>query len=230
MWAPVPFTVPTVVAVMCLWFFSWVGLGRCVVRLARVARLDTSDPLAASALALAADCAALTLCLCVVCLVKARFRLPPPWFSLLPARLGWRAARDAALSVLLFYPIGELIETCAWAAQELAVEPLGTGGGPAAHACYGLLVVVVTPVWEELLFRGFLLPALTRAMPTVAAVVVSALVFAVAHMSAVRALPLALLGAMLGTLCVRHGGGLAMPIAMHALWNLYGCATQRRFE
>ena len=77
---------------------------------------------------------------------------------------------------------------------------------------------MLAPAAEELIFRGFLLAALTRFMSPVNAAFVSAGAFACAHLSA-RDLPqLWALGIVLGLTYVRTKN-LATPIAIHAVWN-----------
>jgi membrane protease YdiL (CAAX protease family) len=71
-------------------------------------------------------------------------------------------------------------------------------------------------------FRGFLLPSLCRYLPAHGAVVFSALIFAVAHLSP-WSLGLLPLGLLLGGVYVRTRS-LAAPIALHMLWNLHTLA------
>ena len=83
---------------------------------------------------------------------------------------------------------------------------------------------VLAPVIEELLFRGLLLRALLRRMSPEAAVFVSALAFALAHLAgdphALPAFPaLAALGVVLGVVALRTGS-LSRPILIHAGFNL----------
>ena len=52
-----------------------------------------------------------------------------------------------------------------------------------SNGIYFVVVTVCAPIWEEAIFRGFLLPSLTRYMPVNAAVLVSALGFAGADAS-----------------------------------------------
>ncbi len=89
-----------------------------------------------------------------------------------------------------------------------------------SNAIYFVVVTVCAPVWEEAIFRGFLLPSLTRYMPLTAAIVVSALSFAGAHFSMQRFLPLVLLGTIFGTLLVRTRN-LLPCVLLHSLWNAY---------
>jgi membrane protease YdiL (CAAX protease family) len=83
-----------------------------------------------------------------------------------------------------------------------------------------LLVVtaVLAPILEETVFRGFLLPSLTRWVPTPVAVVLSALAFATAHLSARDFPQLFAFGLVLGT-CYTRSRNLATPMLMHGAWN-----------
>ena len=89
------------------------------------------------------------------------------------------------------------------------------------------LVIAVTPaVCEELLFRGLIFSGLRRlgAWP---AVLVSALLFGLAHASIYRLLPTLVLGVVLGVLRWRSGS-VVPGIVMHAVNNgLIGTLTQR---
>ena len=89
-----------------------------------------------------------------------------------------------------------------------------------SKAVYFVVVTVCAPVWEETIFRGFLLPSLTKYMPAMAAVAVSALGFAGAHFSMQRFLPIMLLGMILGTLYARTRN-LLPCVLLHSLWNAY---------
>ncbi|GJP38436.1 hypothetical protein CLOM_g22873, partial [Closterium sp. NIES-68] len=89
---------------------------------------------------------------------------------------------------------------------------------PIATLLYAIAVAVCAPVWEEVVFRGFLLPSLTRYFPLWASVVVSAMVFALAHFSLQRMLPLFFLGLVIGVVFVRSRNLLA-SILLHSLWN-----------
>ena len=77
---------------------------------------------------------------------------------------------------------------------------------------------VAAPVFEELIFRGFLLPSLTRYLPVWGAIVASSLVFAFAHLSVSEVLPLTVLGIVLGSVYARSRN-LLSSILLHSLWN-----------
>jgi membrane protease YdiL (CAAX protease family) len=77
---------------------------------------------------------------------------------------------------------------------------------------------IAAPLFEELLFRGFLLPSLTRYLPVWASILTSSLLFAAAHLSLSEILPLTALGIVLGVVYTRSRNLLA-PMLLHSLWN-----------
>ncbi len=78
--------------------------------------------------------------------------------------------------------------------------------------------VILAPLFEELIFRGALLPVLAKSLGRSWGVVVSALVFALAHLSVGEFAPLAVLG--LGLALLRLSSGRLFPcVLMHSLWN-----------
>jgi uncharacterized protein len=81
-----------------------------------------------------------------------------------------------------------------------------------------LTAAVAAPLFEEFLFRGFLLPSLTRYVPTWGAIGISGLLFGVAHLSLSEIIPLTTLGIVLGIVYVRTRNLLA-PMLLHSLWN-----------
>lgn len=89
---------------------------------------------------------------------------------------------------------------------------------PVAISCFFLTASVAAPLFEETLFRGFLLPSLTRYMPTWGAIALSSLLFALAHLSLSEILPLMALGAILGAVYTRSRN-LLSSILLHGLWN-----------
>lgn len=77
---------------------------------------------------------------------------------------------------------------------------------------------VAAPIFEETLFRGFLLPSLTRYLPAWGAIGLSSLIFAIAHLSLSEVLPLTILGAVLGFVYTRSRN-LLSSMLLHSLWN-----------
>ncbi|MEO0855144.1 MAG: CPBP family intramembrane glutamic endopeptidase, partial [Cyanobacteria bacterium J06648_11] len=86
------------------------------------------------------------------------------------------------------------------------------------QAIYLAVVSVMAPIFEETLFRGFLLPSLTKVMPVWGAIALSALLFATAHLNLSDMLPLTVLGMLLGYIYTRTRN-LVAPMVLHGLWN-----------
>jgi uncharacterized protein len=80
------------------------------------------------------------------------------------------------------------------------------------------MVAVLAPLFEESLFRGFLLTSLVRHLSSWQAIAISGFVFALAHLNLADLLPLTVLGMMLGFVYLRSQNLLASML-LHGLWN-----------
>ncbi|KAI9174875.1 hypothetical protein LWI28_024004 [Acer negundo] len=89
---------------------------------------------------------------------------------------------------------------------------------PVAMALYAVVVSICAPIWEEIVFRGFLLPSLTKYMPVWCAILVSSVAFALAHFNVQRMLPLIFLGVVMGLVFARSRN-LLPSMLLHSLWN-----------
>jgi membrane protease YdiL (CAAX protease family) len=77
---------------------------------------------------------------------------------------------------------------------------------------------ISAPWWEEILYRGFMLPAMCLHLPYWPSVWLSGILFSIHHVSATGAIPLMVLGwtwAALYTKCKN----LTVTILIHAMWN-----------
>ena len=84
-----------------------------------------------------------------------------------------------------------------------------------------LLFITTTflaPLFEELIFRGVLLPILSREFGIILGIAVSAFIFALAHLSISEIPPLFILGIGLGITRL-ISGRLVSSVIMHSLWN-----------
>ncbi|KAL4363117.1 hypothetical protein GQ457_04G037590 [Hibiscus cannabinus] len=99
-----------------------------------------------------------------------------------------------------------------------SVEQTILARDPVAMALYAIVVSVCAPVWEEIVFRGFLLPSLTKYMPVWCAILVSSVAFALAHFNVQRMLPLIFLGMVMGVIFARSRN-LLPSMLLHSLWN-----------
>jgi len=130
----------------------------------------------------------------------------------------------AAGLVLMVLPA---VSLCGWLIDRFWPDPGGSNPmlelvlsspDPRALACFALTAIVLAPLFEEALFRGVLLPVVGRRWGSGAAVLISAAVFALAHLSLSELVPLFVLGIGLGWLRWRSGR-LGASVLMHALWN-----------
>jgi len=143
-------------------------------------------------------------------------------------RFRWRpltaGLRPALRGLLMVLPLVSLV---GWLQGQLWADPGGSNPlldlvlrsqDPLALACFALTAVVLAPLFEETIFRGVLLPVAARELGAGWGVLLSAAVFAVAHLSLGEFPPLFMLGLGLGWLRW-SGGRLGSCVLMHALWN-----------
>jgi membrane protease YdiL (CAAX protease family) len=79
-------------------------------------------------------------------------------------------------------------------------------------------LAIAAPFFEEYLFRGFLLPSLTKFLPVWGAIAVSGFCFAVAHLNVADIIPLSVLGIVMGFIYWRSKN-LLSSMLLHCLWN-----------
>ncbi|MDC3111791.1 CPBP family intramembrane metalloprotease [Prochlorococcus sp. AH-716-L04] len=77
---------------------------------------------------------------------------------------------------------------------------------------------LLAPIFEEIIFRGILLPTLSRNFGVISGIIVSAFIFALAHLSLGEMPPLFVLGIGLGITRIASGS-LFSSVIMHSLWN-----------
>lgn len=132
--------------------------------------------------------------------------------------------RRALAQVLMVLP---LVALTGWLQERLVGDPGGsnpllelvlTSANPLALLCFAVTALVLAPLFEETLFRGVLLPVLAQRWGGLWAVLISALVFSVAHLSIGELPPLFVLGLGLGWLRLQSGR-LGASVLMHSLWN-----------
>ncbi|XP_020236385.1 uncharacterized protein LOC109815963 [Cajanus cajan] len=92
------------------------------------------------------------------------------------------------------------------------------GSSNLSTACLVGITGVLAPLLEETIFRGFFMTSLTKWVPTPVAVVLSAAVFALAHLTPGEFPQLFVLGAALG-FSYAQTRNLLTPITIHSFWN-----------
>lgn len=153
--------------------------------------------------------------------IKSYFPLPPDWFKFnwisnwLPWGIGGYLVATPIVVVV------SLLNERIWHGQggsNPLLQIVLEGNDSIALMLFFVTAAIAAPLFEEFLFRGFLLPSLTRYVPVWAAIGLSGLLFGVAHLSLSEILPLTSLGIILGTVYVRTRNLLA-PMLLHSLWN-----------
>ena len=126
------------------------------------------------------------------------------YLALIPSMLVWKALLDA-LQFEYEY--------------QLPVLLVQGGGSPIEMSLMALLIVVVAPICEEIVYRGFLFRFLYRRVSLGFAIGISSGIFALMHLNLYSFLPLFILGVGL-CLVYRISGNIVSSITIHVLFNL----------
>lgn len=93
------------------------------------------------------------------------------------------------------------------------------GDGLWVKVLWFFVLGVVAPIWEEVMFRGFLLPSLSRTLSPAMGIFLTSILFSFVHFTKEGFLPLMILGAIFGlSYCVTRN--LFPAIMLHGLWNM----------
>jgi membrane protease YdiL (CAAX protease family) len=101
-------------------------------------------------------------------------------------------------------------------------EYRGLIGNPSALTMYWIMTVVSAPLFEEIIFRGFLMRAWSESrLGSMGAIMLSSLIFAAIHLqyTPVNMAFVFGLGLLLGVMRWRSGS-TTLTIMIHAAWNL----------
>lgn len=159
-------------------------------------------------------------------LCLTRFRpFPSDWFKF---SLKGKWHFDVGLGCFMFPLVNQLSQVNLHLLPHLPSAPVAVSSveqsivarDPVAMVLYAVVVSVCAPIWEEIVFRGFLLPSLTKYMPVWCSVTVSSIAFALAHFNMQRMLPLVFLGMVMGAVFTRSRN-LLPSILLHSLWNAF---------
>lgn len=110
----------------------------------------------------------------------------------------------------------EVFET---AAEGVVSQLINPENNDLAASLVGYIAPCITaPWWEEVLYRGFMLPAMCLFMKFWPSVFLSGVVFSAHHLSTTGAIPLAVLGWTWAAVYAKSGN-LLVTILIHAMWN-----------
>jgi membrane protease YdiL (CAAX protease family) len=153
-----------------------------------------------------------------------RYHCPWRMLGLRPVAWPWLAAVPLIFALLTFsYVLMLRVATAVFGRAANWPQPLTTSVVNATHVPALELIIIVTnvfltPLVEELLFRGVLYQALRRRMPVGSAILISALIFSAMHLSLVLFIPFTLMGIILAAVYERSGS-LIPTILLHACNN-----------
>ncbi|KAF3432905.1 hypothetical protein FNV43_RR24007 [Rhamnella rubrinervis] len=225
----VPWTLKTIVQVMLLWIASFWLVGSWIIPLlAHTAgfRKESLTYRGQALYSLLTDVAEGLTGIVILQHCLARFYpLPSDWFKF---SLKGKWHFDVGLGCLMFPLVNHLSQVNLNLLPLLPSAPVAVSNveqsivarDPVAMVLYAVVVSVCAPIWEEIVFRGFLLPSLTKYMPVWCSVLVSSVAFALAHFNMQRMLPLVFLGMVMGSIFTRSRN-LLPSMLLHSLWNAF---------
>lgn len=225
----VPWTAMTILQVMLLWIASFWLVGSWIIPfLAHKAgfRKETMTHRGQALYGLLGEVTEGLSGIAILHICLARFHpLPSDWFRL---SLEGKWHFDVGLGCLMFPLVNRLSQINENLLPVAPSTPV-TGSSvqqsivardPLAMALYAVFLSVCAPIWEEIFFRGFLLPSLTRYMPVWCSILVSSVAFASAHLNLQTMLPFIFLGMLIGAVFARSRNLLASML-LHSLWNAF---------
>ena len=85
----------------------------------------------------------------------------------------------------------------------------------------GVSLVLIIPIFEEIIFRGAIFGTLKRHMPVIIALIVQGVIFSIMHGNIIQSIYTFPLGVILG-LAFIYGDSILADIMCHMLFNLLG--------
>ena len=140
----------------------------------------------------------------------------------LPRLISWSIIACGAV-IAVEWPLSVLIERIMTAVnlshpEQNSVMLFRQAHGAQQIGLFVLQAVLIAPVIEEVFFRGFLFGFLKNYVPVGWAIVISAGIFALAHVNVGATAQLWVLGLVLA-LAYEHTGSLLLAIGIHSCWN-----------
>ena len=128
------------------------------------------------------------------------------------------------ICLLAAYPLLMLVQAMVYGASggnvapQDVVEFLRSAGSPRDRIAVLVMAIVVAPLAEELIFRGYLYPAGKKYLGSFASALITAALFAVLHGHA-ASIPALFTLAVCLALSYEKTGSLLVPMVMHAVFN-----------
>ncbi len=143
-----------------------------------------------------------------------------------------RIAAWSALLLAAFYPLVDVAMRTQMAIQgtrpeqQPIVEFARGIHSPAEQMAMVLFAVIIAPLTEEFIFRGFLYRSLKARLGLFTAALLTSLLFSVIHLHGPSFLPLAMFGFVL-VMAYERTGSLLAPMLMHTVFNAASLVAMR---
>ncbi len=224
---PSPFIISSTQRVFVSWFFGCLIIGTLLSALASLAP-KSSDYQALALFTQSLAQGAVALWLIVKLGRPADDQLPIS----IPLRLAYgpsvRGALGLAVWTLGGLAIGAVAVASAFAVSlmlgaelpesQAALELFADLSSLSSQVAVAISVTIFAPLFEEILFRGFLYRNLRDVIQPVPAMLATGLLFGIVHLDPAFMFQLSALGAVL-CFVYERSGSLLVPIAIHAVWN-----------
>lgn len=224
---PSPFIVSSTQRVFVSWFFGCLIIGSVLTAIGSlVPGIGDLRALAMMTQSLAQGAVALWL---ITRLGRPADDRLPIW---IPLRLGYgssvRGPAGLALWSVAGLAMGAIAVASAFAVSlmfgaelpqsQAALELFADLDSLGSQVAVAISVTLFAPLFEEILFRGFVYRNLRDLIPPVPAMLVTGLLFGLVHLDLAFMFQLSALGAVL-CFAYERSGSLLVPILIHALWN-----------
>ena len=153
--------------------------------------------------------------------IKSFLPLPDKWFHITLKGKWFAWGLGGYLAAFPLVIVVSLVNQQIWQGRggSNPILPIALAGKDSlAILIFFVTAAIAAPFFEEIFFRGFLLPSLTRYCSTWQAILLSSFLFAVVHLSLSEVIPLMTLGIVLGFVYTRTQNLLASML-LHSLWN-----------
>lgn len=224
----IPWGITKVLQVMFLWLLAYLLVGQVAVPVAlALAGLDR-DELSSrgyAVLHLGLDVSELLVTLLILWRCLKDYR--PLQLGLFPLRFRGVWNYLTVLAACAIFPAVDWLaqQSVGWFPTDADVwttqlEQSFIGGDWVTNVAYFAVVSICAPIWEEAIFRGFLLMSLTKFFSARVAVLVSSLLFALCHFRLQTFAPLFILGVVFSMVFLKTRN-LLPPVLLHSLWNIF---------
>ncbi len=161
----------------------------------------------------------------IFAILALHLRQFPNWHKIIfnlsfdPKSIYWAlGGYSVAIPTIVAISLGQQIVLRGHGGGNPLLEIITQSHGLSAILVFWLTLGVSAPLLEEIIFRGFLFPSLTKYCSPSLSLCLSASLFALVHMNINDILPLTMLGLILG-LVYDRSRNLLTPILLHCFWN-----------